>query len=305
MKQFRVVKRICKFLAVVLLLLVLIGGGRLAWRYQQVDPAQRMAAPLAAEAVMLEESRELTVMTLNLAGMPLFSADRYERYRALGAVITIHDPDIVVLQEAGDAQERARLIEELEYTGLQHHTYFESSVYGSGLLVLSAYPIAETAFHRFTANTPWYALWSPGWWQGRGVGLARLALAPDQYLDCYVFKLDDRADALRAQQWEETLAFIWQSREAAIPALLAGDWGLLGGEALQTTSSDTGLVLASLIEGNSGTTALHFLGDAEAAYTHELLESNRQEATFVKNQETLRLSSSEIYWSTLRIMPTP
>src|SRR5690554_5609888 len=208
MKQFRVIKRIFKILAVLLLVVALLIVGRLVMRYQQVDPAQRMAASLPTAAVMLEEPRELTVMTLNLAGMPRSSTDRYERYRALGAVITIENPDIVVLQEAGDAQQRARLLEELEYTGLQHNAYFTSSVHGSGLFVLSAYPIADTAFQRFAANTPWYALWDTGWWQGKGVGLARLALAPGQYLDCYVFQLDGRQGARRTQQWEETLAFI-------------------------------------------------------------------------------------------------
>ena len=116
----------------------------------------------------------LKVVTFNIQDAWNISTDRPARMRSIGTKLNLLDPDIVGLQEAFIEDEIALLLAQLEGLKLKHHQYYGSATVGNGLLLLSAFPIAEIYFHRYTVANPFYTVWEGDWWVGKGVRLALL-----------------------------------------------------------------------------------------------------------------------------------
>lgn len=54
--------------------------------------------------------------------------------------------------------------------------YFLSGVYGSGLCILSKYPITTTLFHVWAINGYIHRIQHGDWFGGKGVGLCKLSV---------------------------------------------------------------------------------------------------------------------------------
>ena len=93
--------------------------------------------------------------------------------RAIGKLLADLQPDLVGIQEAFVSADREILVEQLRNTRLKYYKYFPSGLVGSGLWILSAFPIQETHFHRFPKNGKLYKIWHGDWWAGKGIALAR------------------------------------------------------------------------------------------------------------------------------------
>ena len=68
-------------------------------------------------------------------------------------------------------------------SGPLHVRDFPSGALGSGLWILSRHPIVEAYFEQFTHNGHWWEFAQGDWWAGKGIGLARIELTTDTYLD--------------------------------------------------------------------------------------------------------------------------
>lgn len=62
--------------------------------------------------------------------------------------------------------------------------YF-SGVFGSGLLVLSRFPIVSALFHTWSVNGYFHRIQHADWYGGKGVGLCRIRIGTDQYVHLY------------------------------------------------------------------------------------------------------------------------
>ncbi len=171
----------------------------------------------------------LRVVTFNIADGYLFTTNRAERMAAIAARLNDLDPDLVALQEAFIASDRATLRRALAPSRLEHEVRFPGALVGNGLWILSAHPIQEHLFHRFANSNPWYRVWEGDWWAGKGVGLARVVLPGGGVLDVF----DTHAQAgrgnpaneqVRLGQMRELAAFVRRARTPGAPALLLGDF---------------------------------------------------------------------------------
>lgn len=228
--------------------------------------------------------------------------------RSIGTKLNLLDPDIVGLQEAFIDDEIALLLAELEGSKLKHHQYYGSATVGSGLLLLSAFPIAEIYFHRYTVANPFYTVWEGDWWVGKGVSLARLALPDDAgYIDVYnthaqAHHGSTKYDGIRAQQMTELATVVNESRLKTAPALLVGDMNCSLGEA-DYERAVQGAALVRLM--NLDTRIDHIFGVQDAAYEFDVIDTVEIQETVSIGGKKIELSDHSGYMSTIKITPTP
>ena len=221
-----------RHLALFLVLALGIAGGVAGLSNSRVAPPivlsdSRAASPATASPGVAEPVT-LRVVTWNIADAYLFTGNRPERMRAIAARLRAADPDLVGLQEAFIAEDRALLWRELAGSRLRHEVRFPGATVGNGLWILSAHPIEEARFHRYESGGPWYRIWEGDWWAGKGVGLARVRLPGGGLVDFF----DTHAQAGRGNPENETFRFgqmgelarfVRDARLRAGPALVVGD----------------------------------------------------------------------------------
>eukprot|EP00752_Nemacystus_decipiens_P003943 g3611.t1 len=139
---------------------------------------------------------KLRVLTQNLWGLPVVSRCLEARVHAFANTLG-GGWDVVALQEVWHARERDALRSAALAAGLRYSRHFEHGcgapvlgpgMGGTGLLVLSRFPIAESFFRRFSANGQPYQLQHADYLGGKGVGLVRLH-TPAGAVDLYVSHL--------------------------------------------------------------------------------------------------------------------
>ncbi|XP_037814723.1 putative neutral sphingomyelinase [Lucilia sericata] len=173
-------------------------------------------------------SLELSILTLNVWGIPFVSADRAERMQHIGKELGSGKYDIVSLQEVWTEKDSATL-QELTKAVLPYAHYFYSGVIGAGLLVLSKYPIVTSLFHSWTVNGYCHRIQHADWFGGKGVGMCRIRVG-DLYVHVYNAHLhaeynikNDDYLTHRVIQAFDTAQFIEATRWDAAVQVLAGD----------------------------------------------------------------------------------
>uniref|UniRef100_A0A2M4AND1 sphingomyelin phosphodiesterase n=2 Tax=Anopheles triannulatus TaxID=58253 RepID=A0A2M4AND1_9DIPT len=171
---------------------------------------------------------ELSILTLNIWGIPYISKDREVRVKAIGDVLASGNYDIVSLQEVwsdGDYQALKQRVENV----LPFCHYFYSGVVGSGLAILSRYPIVSAFFHAWSVNGYIHRIQHGDWFGGKGVGLAKISVN-DQLVHVYAAHLHaeynrqcDDYMAHRVIQAYDTAQFIESTRGNSVLQILAGD----------------------------------------------------------------------------------
>jgi hypothetical protein len=93
--------------------------------------------------------------------------------------------DLIGFQEAFVNADRVKLIAALRNVGLEHSRYFPSGLVGSGLLLVSRFPIESDGFIRYASNGDPYA--PPhkhgDWWAGVEAGEWHLLTAEQSHID--------------------------------------------------------------------------------------------------------------------------
>jgi endonuclease/exonuclease/phosphatase family metal-dependent hydrolase len=254
-------------------------------------------APLASEVT-------LKVVTFNIHDLYIASSHRDERMRGIAKTLNELDPDIVGIQESFIEKDRDTLLNLLSGTRLAYHQYYQSATVGCGLLVLSAYPIVEPFFHRFTRNGRWYEFYHGDWWAGKGAALARIQL-PQGYLDFYNTHTHARYGSNayepdQESQMAELVQFIKNSALSWAPAFLVGD--------MNCTQDSKPYQIAAI---GGGLTRLmditskidHIFGVDNPHYKYEVLDTREIRDTVPAGAGEVELSDHPGYMSTIRITP--
>ncbi|MFC1707837.1 endonuclease/exonuclease/phosphatase family protein [Planctomycetota bacterium] len=121
-------------------------------------------------------SMELTVVSFNTAAVPLVDFSVERRVVAIGRALLDLQADVVALQEVFPTVDRRRLQRAAKRAGLAHVAIFDRSYGGSGLMILSRYPIVTSHFLAYSKNgDPWRLfLGHVDWFSRKGVGQVRL-----------------------------------------------------------------------------------------------------------------------------------
>lgn len=241
----------------------------------------------------LTEPLTLRLVTFNIADAYGFTTNRPERMRAIGALITELDPDIVGFQEAFIAADREILLEALGESRLRYHVRYPSGTVGNGLLTVSAFPIEEAHFHRFERSGPWYKLWEGDWWAGKGVGLARVRLPGGAMVDFYNTHAQagrrhpTRYLEVRTSQMEGLAQFVNATQSGTAPAFVVGDFNTVPGRA-DFEAAVRGAQLKRIMTIDSGID--HLLAVDDGAHHVETLETHIVQGEVMGSKGNLFLS---------------
>jgi len=110
----------------------------------------------------------LTLKPCNHRGLKFVSKDRQDRLTAIGRYLAdaSRGYDIVGLQEVWVYDDYLR-IKELVQETLPYTKHWRSGVLGSGLVVLSKYPIVSTMIKRFALNGDPFKFFHGDWYVGK------------------------------------------------------------------------------------------------------------------------------------------
>ncbi|CAD7080239.1 unnamed protein product [Hermetia illucens] len=171
---------------------------------------------------------ELCILTLNVWGIPLISSDRVARIQSITTELKKGTYDVVSLQEVWSDSDYEYIRKSTEEVFPYSH-YFYSGVFGSGLCILSKYPIISALFHSWAVNGYAHRIQHGDWFGGKGVGLCRL-LVQNRPVNLYIAHLhaeydniNDEYKAHRVIQAFDTAQFIESTRSDSILQILAGD----------------------------------------------------------------------------------
>ena len=249
----------------------------------------------------------LKIVTFNVYDLYAISKHRPERMRGIAQALRDLDPDIVGLQEAWVEKDRQIILDGLTGTRLEYHQYYPSGLVGSGKFILSAFPIAEAFFHRYTKNGKWYKPYHGDWWGGKGVALARIELPEGGYVDFY----DTHAhagygtheyDADREAQMQELADFVNDSATRTSPALVVGDFNCRQGSPAFEEAVN-GAHLEWMMKGDPRIDNIFAAKDGH--YTFEVLDCVPIERKIPVPGGETRLSDHSGFMSTIRITPNP
>ncbi len=181
----------------------------------------------------LNEEVTLKVATLNVWDFYGFPK-RKKRMLEIGKLIKYINPDIVGLQEAFVKGDRKLLFKQLKDSRLKYSKYYYSGLFGSGLMLISAFPIKETNFYQYTKNGEWHKLWQGDWWVGKGVATALIELPNNAghigfYNTHTISEYNENKKGFEVRYTENRihqmheLSDIIMSYGNSIPAILVGD----------------------------------------------------------------------------------
>jgi len=255
----------------------------------------------------LKAPLELKVVTFNIQDTWVVGRNRPERMRAIGAKLSLLDPDIVGFQEAFVQEDIELLKGELKDTRLKYWQYYPSAAVGSGVLTASVWPIKEVFFHRFTMAGQWWKLYQGDGAAGKGVGLARIELPDGQGMIDF-FNTHAQAgygnayytDPVRVSQMTEFGDFITGARLPNSPTLAVGDLNCRIGDKDYESAIERGKLVRQM---NTESRIDHILAVDDPNYAYEVLATERIYEKFSIRGTELELSDHSGWMSTLRISP--
>jgi sphingomyelin phosphodiesterase 2 len=127
----------------------------------------------------MEEPPEINLLTLNCWGLLYLSTLRAPRLAQIGHTIatTTPTPSIVALQECWTQSDYLAIRRATRHI-LGHGKFYHSGVFGSGLAILSRWPIEESTMYRYPLNGRPTAFFRGDWFVGKGVAVARIRFGP-------------------------------------------------------------------------------------------------------------------------------
>lgn len=184
------------------------------------------------EEIIKHYEPPLRVLTFNIWGLP-FSDHRGFRIHSIAKTLSALSLDIIGLQEAWLPRDRAVIAGCLARSGVRYAHYDRSGLFGSGLFLLSRYPIIAANFHRFSLGGMPEKISADGeYLSGKGIAFARIQ-SPFGLLDVYNTQLiaqykpdeKDEYQAYRAVALFEAAQFI-NATSAGNPVIALGDFNI-------------------------------------------------------------------------------
>lgn len=121
----------------------------------------------------------IRVISYNCWGLKAISKHRKARLSEIGTQLSQSSPtpEIVGLQECWTQEDYHEIHTRTKHI-LPHSKFFHSGIFGSGLVILSKWPIVETRMYRYPLNGRPAAFFRGDWYVGKGVACASLRIGP-------------------------------------------------------------------------------------------------------------------------------
>lgn len=139
---------------------------------------------------------KVKVLTLNCWGLVGFSKNRRERMDALEHILALNETDIdfVFLQEMWSEDDFQQLLVAVKHV-LPYSHYFYSGVVGSGVCILSKWPIIDIIAFKYNLNGYAHKFYHGDWFGGKVVGMVKVQ-HKDLIANLYVTHLHAEYDRL-------------------------------------------------------------------------------------------------------------
>ncbi|KAF9583080.1 phospholipase C type enzyme [Lunasporangiospora selenospora] len=189
----------------------------------------------------MHENQTLSVLTLNCWGL-YCSKYREARFATIGAHLSdpTHHYDLVGLQEVWRDEDYQRLCNMTKGT-LPYSRHWASGIDGSGLVILSKYPILETSIRRFQLNGDPTGILQGDWFDGKSCVSAVIShpagevvllnthlhatydskITSDRYLGCRVAQAWEVASTIRSTLTHNPLVIALGDFNSAPDSLVA------------------------------------------------------------------------------------
>ena len=193
------------------------------------EPTDFAKSPAPADSAPSLAPIRLRLVTWNVWGLRWLTPRRAEHLERVALEVAAMKPDIVAFQEAYVEADREKLITALRGVGLPHARYFPSGLVGSGLLLVSRFPMESEGFIRYTSNGYPHALTHGDWWAGKGLSLSGLRLPDGTRLYLANTHLHARYGlemyhATQLAQAAQLLPWVQRVQSTGSPVLWLGDW---------------------------------------------------------------------------------
>ncbi|KOX76826.1 Putative neutral sphingomyelinase [Melipona quadrifasciata] len=170
----------------------------------------------------------INILTLNCWGIPYVSQNKNARMIAIAEKFDIENYDIICLQEVWSVED-FKMIQVKTQEQLPYSHYFYSGVLGSGICILSKFPVKDVMFHKWSLNGYVHKIHHGDWFGGKGVGLCRLQIH-NMNINVYITHLhaeynshSDEYIAHRILQAFDTAQFIKMTSGGVDSVILGGD----------------------------------------------------------------------------------
>ncbi len=257
-----------------------------------------------------ERAFDLVVATYNVHGLPW--PILHNRPLAMKLIVQQlldipppNSPDVIAFQEAWARWYRSALADGLKAGGYNYSHFFSGHRFGTGMLVVSRYPIVETNLHSYAADAPWCRS-GMDWWGAKGVGLARIEIEPGSVVDIYNAHLiadyggeESNLEIREAQDLE--LADFLATSPAHLPCIVLGDFN----DAVGERPVDSLLEHGGLSVLGDGAGLDHVLWRSTSLFQCECLEYIRLDKYVERDGVTVGLSDHACRVARLRITPSP
>ncbi|KTW30429.1 inositol phosphosphingolipid phospholipase [Pneumocystis jirovecii RU7] len=120
-------------------------------------------------------NEKIRVLSLNCWGLKYISNYRKKRLNFISERIASEDYHIVGLQEVWVYSDYENLRNKTKHK-LPYGKFYFSGVFGSGLVILSKFPIQSTSMYKYSLNGKPNAFYHGDWYVGKGVAMATLLM---------------------------------------------------------------------------------------------------------------------------------
>ncbi|XP_022690715.1 putative neutral sphingomyelinase isoform X1 [Varroa jacobsoni] len=158
---------------------------------------QKFGAAAANRASQEEMLTKVKVLSLNLWGLVFVSKHRRDRVDALAEQLAFRETDFdyVFLQEVWSESDYRKICEATKLV-LPYTHYFYSGVTGSGVCILSKWPIIDIFAYKYSLNGYAHKFYHGDWFGGKVVGMAKVQHR-DMIANLYVTHLHAEYDRLQ------------------------------------------------------------------------------------------------------------
>jgi len=298
---------ICLLASIVFVIFIVLGCMAPNFRISSETDLSK-SRTLVEPPTPLSEPITINVVTFNIWDIFPMGTARAGRMQAIGRKFVELKPDLIGFQEAFYEGDRSILLNQLKKAGLVYSQYFRSGFMGSGLLVVSRFPIEEVFFRRFSARGKFYKVWHGDWWAGKGIGLVRVRLPGNNgHLDFFNTHAhadygNDEYKNVILSNLKECAVFINENSTKISPAICTGDFNSrLGSIQNKTLVQDAKLLRLMAIDSAID----HIWGQENSRCGFNVLETVPIQGTINVGGKARQLSDHCGFMSTIQLFPLP
>ncbi|KAG5519553.1 hypothetical protein PMAC_001708 [Pneumocystis sp. 'macacae'] len=181
-------------------------------------------------------NEKIKVLSLNCWGLKYISNYRKERLNFISERIASEDYHIVGLQEVWVYSDYENLRNKTKHK-LPYGKFYFSGIFGSGLVILSKFPIQSTSMYKYSLNGKPNAFYHGDWYVGKGVAIATLLMPSGKKLEFFNTHLHASYEKEKDRYLCHKISQAWEISKLISSAFASGKLIIIAGDFNSTPDS--------------------------------------------------------------------